>query len=167
MYSQHFHAGNSNIHCAMHNWSGSKTFSMLLAYVWKPRRLWINGPPNRIRLEEEKNVEMGTWHKMQVLIQYPTPICSAVLRFLNPHTGYSIHFPSSSLVLLRSRPIGQMSVLFHHIPRLDDLKRVRTCSCHIKSKPWRDLCSRSSTWNIFLWKENLEDLAIFCVYLFR
>lgn len=147
MYS-YFHAEHSKIHCARDKASGLKTFSPLLTYVQKTRKVWINGPHKRIRPEREKNVEMGTWHKMQFLIQYPTSTCSAVFRFLNPRMSYTIQFPSTSLVLLRSRPTGRMSVFFHHIPHLDDIKsRARACPCHIKSKPWGDL---------LFWKFNLK-----------
>lgn len=51
----------------------------------------------------------------------PNPISH--IHILNPHMSYTILFPSSSLVVLTSRPIGQMPAFFHHVPHLDDIKR--------------------------------------------
>lgn len=125
----------------------------------------MNGLQNRIRQERKNNVEMKTWHKIQFLIRYPTSICSTVLRFLNPHMSYTILFPSSSLVLLRSRPIGQMSAFFHCIPHLDDIKR-REWDMLLSHQVKEIYCSRSSTWNRVSCEKKIWKTLLYSVYIY-
>lgn len=105
---------------------------------------------------------------MQFLIQYSTSICTAVLKFLNPYMSCTISFPSSFLVLLRSRPIGHMSVFFHHITHLDDIKGWESRHAPVtSSQSHEDIhCSRSSTWNTVSSEKKIWKIFLYSVYIF-